>query len=382
MKKIFLSVIISLVVGLGVVSIVRADDGGPNITYWVKDNKITCLSVINPENLKSDFFFLFDYSQRVGENRGKPWVILEKGKCYEIDDEGGNLYRVQIINGKERQQYSDYAKYKPTDDITASESIVRMWPYEYRGLGVTRSADIHFTGITANSLFPTKYDFGIPITAFISSMSEEEQKISNDQSYLEIKTLYTNLAKQLESTIKSCDTRIRVEHQLSVTQYNDVSEKNIIWKLGNNRDFSFDATKKLDPLSAIELMGCKASYGEFINSHKTDFNTIDRLSQEVINKYPDAVAISGDYGPIQKRDDSLIKKILAFISTNEPVNNTPVTTTIENSTTATPLDEPTPEKKIDLLVNSKNPLMRVYVYLPILALVGIIIFFLLKKRQK
>lgn len=381
MKKIFLSVIISLVVGLGVVSIVRADDGGPNITYWVKDNKINCLSVINPENLKSDFFFLFDYSQRVGENRGKPWVILEKGKCYEINDEGGNLYRVQIINGNERQQYSDYAKYKPADDITASESIERMWPYGYGELGVTRSADIHFTGITANSLFPTKYDFGIPITAFVSSMSEEQQKISNDQSYLEIKTLYKNLAKQLESTIKSCDTRIRVEHQLSVTQYNDVSEKNIIWKLGNNKDFSFDATKKLDPLSAIELMGCKASYSEFINSHKTDFNTIDRLSQEVISKYPDAVAISGDYGPIQKRDDSLIKKILAFVSTNEPANNA-VTTTTENSTTATPLDEPTPEKKIDLLVNSKNPLMRVYVYLPILALVGIVIFFLLKKRQK
>ena len=58
MKKIFLSAIISLVVGLGVVSIVRANDGGSNITYWVKDNKITCLSVLNPENLKSDFFFL------------------------------------------------------------------------------------------------------------------------------------------------------------------------------------------------------------------------------------------------------------------------------------------------------------------------------------
>ena len=269
MKKIFLSVIISLVVGLGVVNIVRADDWGPNITYWVKDNKITCLSVINPENLKSDFFFLFDYSQRVGENLGKPWVILEKGKCYEIDDEEGNLYRVQIINGNERQQYSDYAKYKPTDDITASEGIVRMWPYEYEELGVTRSADIHFTGITANSLFPTKYDFGTPVTAFISSMSEEQQKISNDQSYLEINTLYTNLAEQLESTIKSCDTRIRVEHQLSVTQYNDVSEKNIIWKLGNNKDFSFDATKKLDPLSAIELMGCKASYSEFIKADQS-----------------------------------------------------------------------------------------------------------------
>ena len=260
-----------------------------------------------------------------------------------------------------------------------------MWPYEYSGLGVTRSADIHFTGITANSLFPTKYDFGIPITASMSSMSEEIQKISNDQSYLEIKTLYTNLAKQLESTIKSCDTRIRVEHQLSVIQYNDVSdyvsEKNIIWRLGNNKDFSFDATKKLDSLSVIELMGCKASYSEFINSHKTDFNTIDRLSQEVISKYPNAVAVSRDYGPIQKRDESLIKKIIAFVSTNELTNNSAVTTITENITTATPLDEPTP-KKIDILVNSKNPLMRAYVYLPILALVGIIIFFLLKKRQK
>jgi len=380
MKKVFL-VVITLLMSLGVVNTVRANDGGPNTTYWVKDTKITCLSVVNPENLKSGFFFLFDYSPRVGESRGKPWVILEKGKCYEIDDEGGNLYRVQIINGNERQQFSDYYKYKPTDDITANDSIIRMWPYEYRGLGVSRSDDIHFTGINANKVFPTKYDFGIPVTAFSSYVSEEQQKISKDASFLEIEKLYGNLAKQLETTIRLCDTRIRVEHQLGVTQYNDVLEQNIIWRLGNGKDFSFVANK-LDSLTAIELMGCKQSFSEFINSHKTEFTTIDRLSQDVINKYPNAVAVSGDYGPIQKRDESLIKKIITFVNTAKPLNNTTVTPKNENATTATPLDEPTPEKKIDTLVNSKNPLMRAYVYLPILALIGIIIFFLFKKRQK
>lgn len=387
MRKIFLSLIVSLtVIGiLGTVSFVKADDSAPNTAFWIKDNKIHCLSVINPEDLNSDYFFLFDYSPNTGETLGKPWAIVEKGKCYEIDDEEGILYRVQIISGNERQQYSNYTKYKPTDNITANENIVRMWPYEYIGLGITSPTYIPFTGITANSLFPTKYDFGASVTFFYSTMSEFDQNLLSDETFSEIDRLYSSLAEELENTIRLCDNRIRVEHQLSVSQeYNNVSEENIIWRLNNNKDFVFDAGKELDPLAAIELIGCKTAFGEYTNSHKQDFDTIDRLSQELVDKYQIEVNIAEKYGPIapiEKRDDSSIEKILAFTSNNEPSNNVNnATATTDQEVTATLPDEPTPQKKLDLLLNSENPLMRIYVFLPIIAIIGIIVFLFLKKR--
>lgn len=47
----------------------------------------------------------------------------------------------------------------------------------------------------------------------------------------------------------------------------------------------------------------------------------------------------------------------------------------------TVLDEPTPEKKTDMLVNSSNPLMRVYVWLPIVAIIGLLAFLAFRKKQ-
>jgi hypothetical protein len=374
--------------GTGIVVPVLANDGAPNDVFWVKNNKINCLSVINPEDIGDNYFLLFDYSPRVGQERGKPWVILEKGKCYEVDEEGGVLYRITIVNGDERQQYSDYARYQSTDDIASNVNdnifpnvnIIGMWPIAYTGREEYRLHAIYFTWIRAREVFPTKYDFGAPITERAVLPSREADEMVNDQSYLAIQKLYTDLAIELGDTIRSCDTRIRVEHQLSVEQNNYVSEKNVIWRLSNNEDFGFSVAQKITSLEAIEKIGCRESFSEFINTHKSDFNTIDRLSEEFISKYPNAVAISGEYGPIMERDSAVSQKILAFVDTDSPVFIE--TSTNEDSIKATLLDEPTTEEKGNLLFNSENLLMQAYIYLPIFALIGIIVFFVLKKRQK
>ncbi|MCX6794831.1 MAG: hypothetical protein NTY31_02510 [Candidatus Falkowbacteria bacterium] len=405
---------------------VKADDGGPNSAFWVIDHKTNCVSVINPEATGANAFLVFDYSAKVGQTRGKPWTIVEKGKCYEVDDGTEDMYLIKIVKGNERDVFSNYTSYNSTDSIpqifckdNASNNQYHDYDYSTTTLGysitpmrflgensvtTTASELIHFTGITANALSPTKYDFGFPVTSFSSMMPEELKPIVNYPSFVSASNLYISLAKQLVSTLQSCDTRVRVERQYNFFDvkgdYSFLDVKNIVWRLANNKDVIVQTSNrqfndgvpsniiesKPDLLNEVDLMGCKTAFSGFIQAHQTDFSTIDRLAQEVIAKYPSALKKGeNDYlSPISLKNSAETSKILAFAnnsSTTSGIVTTPPTQTPQ-VVTPTVLDEPTPEKKIDLLVNSKNPLMRAYVYLPILALVGIIIFFLLKKRQK
>lgn len=376
MKKIYSGLIISFVLGLGIIEVAKANDSAPNITYWIKDEKITCLSVVDPENLDKDYFLVFDYSPRLGEKYGRPWAVLEKGKCYEINEDGGAFYRVKIVTGNERQEFRDYSKFNPADDIVAGETVRKIWPYYDSGPW----AGSHFS-LTANKLFPTKYDFGAPMT-FHTPLPEELLKISRDPNYIKIDTLYSSLAKQLESTIRACDARIRVERQISVMNQGEyVVEKNVVWSFRDKQDFSYGVTQGFDQLSAIDLIGCRAAYTRFVDSHRVDFNTVDQLAEAVIKKYPKVLAISQDYGPIIKRDEAAIQKINAFVSANEQTGDS-VIIAPENTVTATPLDTPTPARKIALLFSSGNPLMFVYIFLPLAALIGIVVFLLTRKRKK
>src|SRR3989344_9435907 len=102
---------------LGITPVSYANDSGPMPDFIVKHNKITCVSAIDPENIGSGYFLVFDYSPAIGAKMGKPWSIVEKGKCYQVDADGGDIYRVQIINGNEREKFGNYSAYNPTDDI-------------------------------------------------------------------------------------------------------------------------------------------------------------------------------------------------------------------------------------------------------------------------
>ncbi|MDD3434649.1 MAG: hypothetical protein PHD96_01855 [Candidatus Pacebacteria bacterium] len=401
MKK-YSIIALSLLSVLLIFNSARANDSGDVPVFWIKDNRIHCVSVINPEDMEKNSFLLFDYSPKVGEKLGRPWAIVEKGKCYETDENGGVLYQVHIKTGKERQQLSNYSKYKPTDEITAFDyNIERLWPYGPFEVPVPArpGLDMRFTGIVANEVFPTKYDFGHGITYFSLFFSEEMVgRVMKDPSFIEIQKLYSNLAEQLQNTIKSCDSRVRIEHQLEVVNEifdksgvlrSTIDEKDVIWKMASGEDIKFSSLEEFNSLKAIEVLGCKAAFSEFIHSHQTDFNRVDQLAEELINKYPNEISqhfedqeiedLEG-YDLIFQRDPNLIKEILAFVGDTEQLNTTHHT--IKSKSEVSSLDEPTSQKKLELLLKSKNPLIRLYVWLPIIALIGVIVFLLLKKRQK
>lgn len=396
MKKYLISIIIFLIATIGIFNFVNANDGGgPNPLFWMKHNKITCVSIVDPENINKDFFLVFDYSFNVGEKLGKPWTIIEKGKCYEIDETGGDIYRVQLINGNERKLFENYNAFKVTDNIS------RMFCM-YEDVGdcdlpvvfpltdslfldaffapVLDSQDIILdTGIRADEVFLTKYDF--PDELSYDGPGEEENPVPlfrKNLSYIQATTIYEFLAKDLQNRLRQCDNRIRVEYQIVVSPADNkfLELKDIIWRLNNGKDLSFRAAgfnsfgrNNMDSLERIDLMGCKSEFSDYINSHKTDFDILDKLGDEIIKKYPDAVI---------KRNPSIINKILSFAVGAEIETSSSSTEPVVSTT----LDEPTSKKKLDILFNSSNPLMRMYVLLPLIALIGIAIFFFIKKRKK
>lgn len=403
-----------------------ADDAGWIVNYWVKDDKLTCVSVTNPNIQEPYYFLFFDYSPKVGEERGKPWTVVEKGTCYEIDEDGGDFYRVFretkltpiYRDGKfysYQENYSmpgklvNYSLYKPTDDLrflcsshttncgdsdTIGEQVSDQYYlsesfYSPPPVLSSRNEIInHSFDFIRASLFPTKYSFAV-FPGVLDRFGGDE--IVTSPTFTELSALESSLTNQMESTIHSCDTRVRVEHQFTYVSTESfpnliqhtlpyLEEKNIIWKFKDGHTVSFKAGEKTDPFDVIEKIGCKPAFGSFIRSHKTDFDIMDDLTQTLNTKM-------GNH-PVSKQDEKNIAKILAFVASTEPEAIVPVEpiiispiATATEKIIPTVVDEPTPEKKIEMAVNSPNPWFKFYRALPVLALIGMIIF-IIKRRGK
>ena len=378
-------------------------------------NKTHCVSILNPEAAGDNAFLVFDYSVKTGQALGKPWTIVKKGECYKTEDGTEAVY---LVEGAERIVFSDYSNYSPSDSISQvfcdNESSCFGYEAKYSitsislafryAVTIRPSEVIHFTGITANSLYPTKYDFGDPVTSRSSWAPPEITPIVNDPSFVSVWNLYDSLTEQLNSTLRSCDSRVRIERQYSLNmseyapnnEYYDgtsgLSLKNILWRLADNQNVSIPVDNEYaftleDELSRIDIMGCKAALNTFIQAHQADFTTVDRLAENIIAKYPNALCKSGsEYcnTPIILRKSAEISKIPALTQEQETATSTVLAepTPINEQETVAPtvLDEPTPEKKLEMLAKSSNPLMRVYVLLPLIALIGALAFFVFRKK--
>lgn len=379
---------------------VRADDGGPDTNFWVKDNKITCFSVVNPESISPDSFLLFDYSRSIGENLGKPWSIIEKGRCYQIDKSyetsgqiigGSEIYQVKIVDGSEKKYYSDYHNFSPSQNL---QEGINVTPIEWfrREIGISMDEYLHFTGIHAESLFPTKYVAGYPFTSFTSNQTEEFGAILDDATFIAADNLYQQLATGLETAIQTCDSRKRIEYQFEVASDKNLSLGKIIWKLENNFNYVINPNQSDTRASngyelplvfeRLQLMGCQKAFGEYETAHKSDFARFDLLADQLREKYP--TSPGGWIGlNLSKRDDRDLELIGAFANNSYvPEKTLPLPTVVsDKETKSTVLDEPTAEKKTDIIRNSNSSILAVYFLMPFIAAAGITWFFLKKRKR-
>ena len=96
--------------------VVLADDLGPMSEFMLQNNRIVCVSITDLQNANHGYFYVFDYSTSTAEKMGKPWTIMEPGKCYRIDSDESDVYQIQDV-GDERQLFTNYSAYPLTASV-------------------------------------------------------------------------------------------------------------------------------------------------------------------------------------------------------------------------------------------------------------------------
>ena len=398
-----------------IVPFAKADDGAVNDVFWVKNQgKVTCVSLTTPAQFPDGSFLVFDYSPAVGEQLGKPWAPMAQGKCYQVDGQGGAIFVILPSSGLTPARFTDYQTYTPDQDIPdafcktlkcayswdspsgkQSVAILEFDPLDNSGqMGLTREDAIYDTGIRATDVLPTRYGLGVGATWFSSTVPPEEEKILSDPSFTNAKNLYIALAQNLQATLATCDTRIRTEYQLEVQEPN-YAVVDIVWRLRDGSDVSLSKTlpyltivpdysysdqqnQVADELRAIGLMGCQTAFGQFVQLHKSDFLKMDQWAGALAQEYAStSAALVANV--VFANDPGITSEILAFAGNSSSTN---VAAPSASSVPATTLDEPTPAKKFDVLFNSPNPFFRIYVWLPILSLLGIVALAIFLRRRK
>jgi hypothetical protein len=393
-----------------------ANDGGPDVNYWIKDNKVACVSVFNPEQIIAGSFLLFDYSKDRGEMMGKPWVVVEKGKCYQIDsvesENPGRLLIVKEKQGKNIKYYSDHKRFSPREDVVLDNNVKIAWNRANYFVTVGENDLLHFTGIFAYSLFPTRYYFGYPVTTVTSYQDEEFEELFKDKDYIEAASVFYKLSRDIERTIQSCDNRKRVEYQLQISEKgNAIGLKHIVWRLNDNSNVLIPDPVNVETfntpmtLSAIEAIGCRDKYIEFANDRRSEFLRFDEVVAVLLKRYPklkDRTIIEREktelsmlnsyldnsYQPeplaaiVAKSDSATFSDITYFENAPEVVNLVDENLFEDKvMLVETVVDEPTKEKKMQTVLGTRRVLFA-YFTLPFLTITAFIFYVVAKRKIK
>jgi len=439
MRKFLIISIIFLSLSFITINLVYADDAPPTSEPFLElNNKINCVSIVNPEATGPNHFLVFDYSSEIGASLGRPWSIIEKGKCYQLDlnspdGYAGAIYSVKILNGKEKEMFENYSGHQPTEKITPVNGVSQIWNASSKFNNGMEKTDnpFGFVNTSGDDIFPIRES--VMFYLFENDIPENSPAADDLK---QLKDLSSRLYQQIADVFKSCDDRIKVEYRLEYGSYSDplfheyLDLKKVIWQTKSDAyDFTFNpksifgsyAPEGINPLDAIFKMGCGMAYGQFLKSHKADFEEYNRLCDNINKKDPkEALYIFG--GSDTERYDNVSEGIKALanlaagrspnskdntenfsenadntvptvITDNnattiastdtedvfKQLNITPVTNQDINPQQATKIEQPTATKKMDILLHSKNLIMLVYIFLPLIAAIGILLFIIFRK---
>ena len=406
---------------------VSANDGGPNGNLWiVSDSQTVCFS-FDLSSLAKDEFIVYDYSPEVGIELGRPWTIVEEGKCYRYDNR--DFVEAYVFKNSAKNIIEEsIKKYNPKDNLDAGDTgLAYLFPEKY-GYNPIKIEDIfndkdikpeyriiydfNFEGIGMMSLdkkilfgpelFPTTYYLGNGVSSGSSDITSG--LIYGDSVVSEARNLWQGLTSDLSAVLEKCDTRKRVEYRHDISNYS----RKIFWRISNNNDIYIGDRYKsvLTPVQQVVAMGCGEEYLQWLKENGNSFKQSDELALKIIERlsgdavefwqenrdwiikngfedyyFEDGTGFSDsdiEYR-VYRRDQKQLDELLTFANSeniSENYSNIQVA-----SSSGTLLEEPTSEKKIGSLMNSKNPFVRLYVILPIIALLGTISFLYLRNKR-
>jgi len=293
-----------------------ANDGF-GVSYDAKHNLINCIVIENADRFNKDKLFLyFDYSVATGDQLGRPWTQIEKGKCYEYSTDREDTSSVVLIKTDTRDfidyldidakkqfkniesiiwgndNFSDFKSLRERfgESLEISDGIEAYYGQGFRTTGLGASVIVNDLG-EINDIQDFKYIFGHGITSFISDQNGEDLlkiylkengkedlsgKLFNTWEDI-IKSL-TNYSSEISSAYNSCLTNVkRIEHHESVEyiegEYGLSSNMNSMGTYALLKDGTFLKIKSLRDL--------------LDNDCKEKISNIHKRWTDVINKQGD-----------------------------------------------------------------------------------------------
>ena len=418
-----------LFIALIIPNIASGNDYATDTSLWLKHDKITCWSLSNLEEHKGKSVFVFDYSREVGKTLGKPWTVVELGKCYQIDSdynqmfgEGENASLVYIFKQPISSEFQSIL-INTIDTEANIDDFIQVCSVGWRkncdnnppvvkltlsindtghSLGVSADAKRNQYGISFTNL-PTRFFPTYHYTGWGSVLEENEEKLLNDPRSSQLTGMMKAFLTDLDILLNDCDTRIRVEEKGIIESKNDLSDcsesSDTIWRLESGKDFWIDY--KVSMLERIQLMGCSDEYHAFLKEKKDAIAEFDQLMEILSNEY-------ATYS-IEERDPDELKTLTDFAEAETvPVIEITAkevsykTAPIEETMDDFPQDEILPDNvSIDIsLLNSKTiPVIKTetenhqddtlkffyllyFAILPIFGMGGLIIWRIAQKNKK
>jgi hypothetical protein len=323
-----------------------ADDYAPNSKLWMTSPKPICWSLANLAAYMDQYVIVYDYSRAVGEKLGRPWIMVEQGKCYEHDFSDGAIYvfpkPVTQRTAAILSSPSTYASRENLDDVFPSCAktdgycvsddqplYVGRWTYwENVGIrGLLEEAYRQDTGITLSGLLPTHYvpsgegfdgfhsDFGAPYS--------RTEQFAHDQRTDRMMSIYNTLADGLHQTIEQCDSRQRIEERAELSQssrapsgvlgatalsYLSIWPITDVWRLSSGEDvILYGTTTNFARLAAL---GCTNAARTYLQGNLSNIHELDTLLTQLHDTYSDGTGAVADW---LIRDPAELARLTAYV---------------------------------------------------------------------
>lgn len=246
-----------LLIGLLLHFEVSANDGF-GIDYDARHNLINCVVIENADEFNKDGKYLFfDYSIAVGDRLGRPWTQVEKEKCYEYSTDTTDVSSfvlietedtepINILNtsakeefkslyfwGTEEKSIDFYKKYK--DSIKFFDEIESYYYYDnhFRGTGLD-SHNMYINKLNEINFKNFKYIFGHGIVSFISNQNGEDllEKYLKENGEGDLSDKLFSYREKIINSLKSYESEISSEYNSCLTNVKRVEyHEKVIWDI-------------------------------------------------------------------------------------------------------------------------------------------------------
>ncbi len=309
-----------------------------NTATRITHDRPLCWSLADLPAVADRYVVVYDFSRVAGTKLGTPWTLVAQGTCYPIDESDERVYafRKPLDPGLA-------AALTAPEDYPGSANLTDLMPPVCGGTATSSCAiktppalvtaprptnrPAHASDIPLVDLLPTHYIPGEGFTAFDPLYGHEpdvspDHGFSHDARTAAARTVLETLAAGLTTTIRTCDTRTRVEFRDVLTDTSvpgddatlgvpSLLASTTVWRLASGADVAEPPSGQT--FLKLALMGCTNAVGAYLRSKQADITELDQLLSGLEASYYPRGSTDGTYA-METRNPATFAQLTAFVT--------------------------------------------------------------------